>query len=153
MRMACSTAVTKILPSPILPVKAALMMASIAASTMAAGRTTSMRILGRKSTTYSAPRYSSVWPFWRPKPLTSVTVRPLTPMSARASRTSSSLNGLMMAETNFIDRLQDKEKLSHDVRAGGIGCRPGAAEIGARRSLVQPQGKLGQDGQQMIEDI
>ena len=27
------------------------------------GSTTSTRILGRKSTTYSAPRYSSVWPF------------------------------------------------------------------------------------------
>jgi hypothetical protein len=34
--------------------------------------TTSSFTLGRKSTTYSAPRYSSVWPFWRPKPLASV---------------------------------------------------------------------------------
>jgi hypothetical protein len=59
--------------------------------------TISILILGRKSTTYSAPRYSSVWPFWRPKPLTSVTVRPVTPISDKASRTSSSLNGLMMA--------------------------------------------------------
>jgi hypothetical protein len=40
---------------------------------------TSTLILGRKSTTYSAPRYSSVWPFCRPKPLTSVTVMPETP--------------------------------------------------------------------------
>jgi len=32
--------------------------------------------LGRKSTTYSAPRYSSVWPFCRPNPLTSETVIP-----------------------------------------------------------------------------
>src|SRR5690606_27410691 len=66
---------------------------------------TSSLILGRKSTTYSAPRYSSVWPFWRPKPLTSVTVMPATPASASASRTSSSLNGLMIAITIFIDRV------------------------------------------------
>src|SRR5437773_367517 len=58
--------------------------------------------LGRKSTTYSAPRYSSVWPFWRPKPFTSVTVTPCTPMALRASRTSSSLNGLTMAVTIFM---------------------------------------------------
>src|SRR5688572_12547175 len=58
--------------------------------------------LGRKSTTYSAPRYSSVWPFWRPKPFTSVTVMPCTPIAERASRTSSSLKGLMMAVTSFM---------------------------------------------------
>jgi hypothetical protein len=39
-----------------------------------------MRVFGTKSTTYSAPRYSSVWPRWRPKPFTSVTVMPDTPM-------------------------------------------------------------------------
>src|SRR6185312_8011910 len=43
-----------------------------------------------------------VWPFWRPKPLTSVTVRPVTPTSASASRTSSSLNGLTMAVICFM---------------------------------------------------
>jgi hypothetical protein len=41
-------------------------------------------------------------PFCRPKPFTSVTVMPCTPMADRASRTSSSLNGLMMAVTNFM---------------------------------------------------
>src|SRR4030095_14471372 len=56
MRTTCSTAVTKILPSPILPVCAALTMASTARSTMASGSTTSTFTLGRKSTTYSAPR-------------------------------------------------------------------------------------------------
>ena len=56
MRMACSTGLTKILPSPILPVRAALTTASMAASTWSSGSTTSTRILGRKSTTYSAPR-------------------------------------------------------------------------------------------------
>ena len=44
-----------------------------------------------------------VWPFCRPKPFTSVTVMPCTPTSASASRTSSSLNGLMTATTNFMD--------------------------------------------------
>src|ERR1700686_2374384 len=61
-----------------------------------------MRVFGTKSTTYSAPRYSSVWPRWRPKPLTSVTVMPDTPISESAARTSSSLKGLIMAVINFI---------------------------------------------------
>src|SRR6185437_14565519 len=60
---------------------------------------------GTKSTTYSAPRYNSVWPRWRPKPLTSVTVIPETPMSDSAARTSSSLNGLMIAVTSFMYEL------------------------------------------------
>ena len=64
--------------------------------------TTSIFTLGRKSTTYSAPRYNSVWPFCRPNPLTSVTVTPVTPISDSASRTSSSLNGLMIAITIFM---------------------------------------------------
>ena len=51
---------------------------------------------------YSEPRYSSVWPFWRPKPLTSVTVIPTTPSSCSASLTSSSLNGLITASIFFI---------------------------------------------------
>src|SRR5277367_4371093 len=61
-----------------------------------------MRVLGTKSTTYSAPRYSSVCPRCRPNPLTSVTVMPDTPISESAARTSSSLKGLMMAVINFI---------------------------------------------------
>ncbi|EEI86820.1 hypothetical protein HMPREF0072_0616, partial [Anaerococcus lactolyticus ATCC 51172] len=65
MRMTCSTAVTKILPSPILPVPADDWIASITASARSSVTTVSILILGRKSTTYSAPRYSSVWPFWR----------------------------------------------------------------------------------------
>ena len=64
--------------------------------------TTSTFTFGRKSTTYSAPRYSSVCPFCRPKPFTSVTVSPDTPISASASRTSSSLKGLTMAVICFM---------------------------------------------------
>src|SRR5216684_3530206 len=52
----CSTAVTKILPSPILPVRAALTTASIAPSSIFSVTTTSILTFGRKSTTYSAPR-------------------------------------------------------------------------------------------------
>src|SRR5258706_3823653 len=102
MRTTCSTLVTNILPSPIFPVRAALITASMARSTNASPRMTSTLTLGRKSTTYSAPRYNSVCPFWRPNPFTSVTVRPVTPSSDNASRTSSSLNGLMIASTFFI---------------------------------------------------
>jgi hypothetical protein len=58
--------------------------------------------LGRKSTTYSAPRYSSVCPFWRPNPLTSETVSPCTPISPSAWRTSSSLKGLTIAVMIFM---------------------------------------------------
>ncbi len=72
--MASSMEATKILPSPIRPVWAACWIASTARSTRLSSRTTSTFTLGRKSTTYSAPRYSSVWPFCRPKPLASVTV-------------------------------------------------------------------------------
>src|ERR1700733_6735182 len=65
----------------------------------------STRALGTKSTTYSAPRYSSVCPRWRPKPLTSVTVMPDTPISDKAARTSSSLKGLIIAVISFIREL------------------------------------------------
>src|SRR5262245_4895665 len=71
-------------------------------STSSSGTTTSIFTLGRKSTVYSEPRYSSVWPFCRPKPRTSVTVIPITPISVRASLTSSSLNGLMIASICFM---------------------------------------------------
>src|SRR3982751_4829312 len=102
IRTTRSTLVTKILPSPILPVRAARTISSTQRSTSSSFTTTSTFTLGRKSTTYSAPRYSSVWPFWRPKPFTSVTVMPCTPMPESDSRTSSSLKGLMMAVTSFM---------------------------------------------------
>ena len=41
-------------------------------------------------------------PFLTTKPLTSVTVMPFTPTSDNASSTSSSLNGLIIAVTNFM---------------------------------------------------
>ena len=60
-----------------------------------------MRILGTRSTAYSLPRYTSVWPCWRPNPWTSLRVMPVTPAALRARSTSSSLNGLMMAVISF----------------------------------------------------
>lgn len=53
--------------------------------------------LGRKPITYFAQRYSLVWPVRRPKLLTWVTVMPRTPIPIKASRSSSSLNGLRIA--------------------------------------------------------
>src|SRR3989454_1871779 len=108
MRTTCSRSKTKILPSPIFPVLAAFSMASMTRSSKSSLIAASILTLGRKSTTYSAPRYSSVWPFCRPKPLTSVTVIPCTPMADSASRTSSSLNGLMMAVTSFIFQVSSR---------------------------------------------
>src|SRR5574343_1359026 len=102
IRMTCSRLKTKTLPSPILSVLADFSIASITCSSCSALTAASIFTLGKKSTTYSAPRYSSVCPFCRPKPFTSVTVMPCTPMAESASRTSSSLNGLMMAVTNFM---------------------------------------------------
>src|SRR5205085_202794 len=102
MRTTCSRSYTKTFPSPIFPVRAAPSTASMTRSTRSSETAASIFTLGRKSTTYSAPRYSSVWPFWRPKPLTSVTVMPCTPMPESDSRTSSSLKGLMMAVTSFM---------------------------------------------------
>ena len=83
-------------------------------ATMSSATAVSTRILGKKSTTYSAPRYISVWPFWRPKPLTSVTVKPVTPHSASASRTSSSLKGLMTAVIIFMAGLLEDVKKGAD---------------------------------------
>ena len=48
------------------------MIVSSTICSLASGTTTSILILGTKSTSYSVPRYISVWPFWRPKPRTSV---------------------------------------------------------------------------------
>src|SRR5262249_48647520 len=86
---------------------------------------------GRKSTTYSAPRYSSVWPFCLPKPLTSVTVMPCTPIADRASRTSSSLKGLMIAVTSFMDVLPKVDDCELELVEGleshrhqGLAARP-----------------------------
>src|SRR5690606_10613549 len=130
MRMTCSTAVTKILPSPILAGPADCWMASSTASRRSSVTTVSILIFGRKSTTYSAPRYSSVCPFWRPKPLTSVTVMPDTPAWARASRTSSSLNGRMIAVISFM--FASRWWSFRPLRpAFGTGGRPGHAWPGA----------------------
>src|ERR1017187_4047815 len=56
MRTMLSTALTKIFPSPILPVLAALTIASTAEAACASASTTSIFTLGRKSTVYSLPR-------------------------------------------------------------------------------------------------
>src|SRR5438132_836272 len=92
----------KILPSPMFPVLAAAARTPATLSVRLSGTTTSTLIFGRKSTVYSPPRYSSVWPFWRPNPRTSETVIPITPMPVSASLTSSSLNGLMTASIFFM---------------------------------------------------
>src|SRR5574343_47167 len=135
MRTTRSTEVTKILPSPILPVRAALTMASTQRSTSSVLTTTSTFTLGRKSTTYSAPRYSSVWPFWRPKPLTSVTVRPVTPHSASPSRTSSSLKGLMTAVICFIfSKSSDRVRPGSGSEAVGHRITPILAKTAVRHT-------------------
>jgi len=56
MRSAVSTGSTKILPSPMRPVCAAAATAYTTRSASSSATTTSSFTLGRKSTTYSAPR-------------------------------------------------------------------------------------------------
>src|SRR5262245_50135903 len=101
MRRADSRVETKTLPSPISPVRAARTMASTAAAAAASDTTTSTFTFGTRSTVYSAPRYCSLWPFCRPKPRTSLTVRPWIPTWVRADFTSSSLCGLTIASIFF----------------------------------------------------
>src|SRR6267142_5958781 len=130
MRTTCSRSNTNILPSPILPVFADFSTASITCSSSSVLIAASIFTLGRKSTTYSAPRYNSVWPFCRPKPLTSVTVIPCTPIDDSASRTSSSLNGLMIAVTSFIGlpRLESLAHRQHHRRLPGLTVALGPGE-------------------------
>ena len=115
-----STGITHTFPSPILPVAAVLTMASTTSSAWVSSTSTSTRILGTKSTSYSAPRYTSVWPRWRPKPWASVRVMPWTPSVLRVSLTSSSLKGLRTATTSFIVR-----SLSSSSAGSTFACRRG----------------------------
>ena len=102
MRTTSVRSETKILPSPTWPVRATSQIVSITPAASSVATTTSSLILGMKSTTYSAPRYISAWPFCRPKPETSVTVMPLIPRRFKASLTSSSLKWRMMASIFFM---------------------------------------------------
>src|SRR5215510_12285448 len=113
---------TNTLPSPMEPVLAAPTIVALTLSTRWSGTTTSIFTLGRKSTVYSDPRYSSVWPFWRPKPRTSVTVMPITPISVSASFTSSSLKGLMIASIFFMAShlVEDGQHQGRDVAADAL---------------------------------
>src|SRR5204863_6092402 len=56
IRTTCSSGVTKIFPSPIWPVFALELIASITASSISLFTATSILSLGRKLTAYSAPR-------------------------------------------------------------------------------------------------
>src|SRR5438093_3394209 len=116
---------TNTLPSPMEPVLAAPTIVALTLSTRWSGTTTSIFTLGRKSTVYSEPRYSSVCPFWRPKPRTSVTVMPITPISVSASFTSSSLKGLMIASIFFMAShlVEDGQHQGRDVAADALEVR------------------------------
>src|SRR5690606_18542102 len=102
MRVVDARSSTKIFPSPMLSVLAVCWMVSMTCWASPSLAAISSFTFGSMLVEYSAPRKISVWPFCRPKPLTSETVIPATPIAPSASRTSSSLNGLMMAMMNFI---------------------------------------------------
>ena len=104
MRTSESTFVIQIFPSPIFPDRAAAMIVSATTAAFLSSVTTSMRIFGRKSTLYSAPRKTSVWPRWRPWPRTSVSVMPSMSIAWSASVTGWTMWGLTTAVTSFIRR-------------------------------------------------
>src|SRR5215471_19107661 len=152
MRTTCSRSKTKILPSPIFPVFAAFSMASIARSTRSLLSAASILTFGRKSTTYSAPRYSSVCPFCLPNPLTSVTVIPCTPMAERASRTSSSLNGLMMAVTSFMALPSTLERFLYVDDSPILRC-VASGQVGVETALRVAPGVVRADFEVLEESV
>src|SRR3989442_15541170 len=99
----CSTGRTKTRPSPISPVRAVSIMVLIVSSTISSAITSSIIIFGSSVTLYSVPRYTALCPFCRPWPRTSVTVMPAMLSLVRASFTSSSLFGRMIALMSFIE--------------------------------------------------
>ena len=102
MRSACSTGVTKILPSPILPVCAAFWIASTALDLGVVDHDLDLTF-GQEAHQVLGAAIDFGLALLPAEPLDlSLTVRPDTPTPVRASRTSSSLNGLMMADTIFM---------------------------------------------------
>src|SRR5882724_194535 len=145
MRMTFSRSKTKILPSPIFPVLADFSIASITCSSISDLIAASIFTLGRKSTTYSAPRKSSVCPFWRPKPFTSLTVIPCTPTAARRSFTSSSLKGLMIASIRFMPSREEQKPGQRRIARPRYNLRGvrARAQTPCRRLLNKKQAGLG----------
>src|SRR5438093_596232 len=140
---------TNTLPSPMEPVLAAPTIVALTLSTRWSGTTTSIFTLGRKSTVYSEPRYSSVCPFWRPKPRTSVTVMPMTPISVSASLTSSSLKGLMIASIFFMAShlVEDGQHQGRDVAADALEVREDVeVDLGRLDGLREPGAQAAQVG-------
>src|SRR5918996_1334541 len=147
IRIASSIGSTNTLPSPMEPVLAAPTIVATTLSTTWSATTTSIFTLGRKSTVYSEPRYSSVWPFCRPNPRISVTVMPITPISVSASLTSSSLNGLMMASIFFMGShlVEDGEHQPRHVGADALEVRQDVeVDLGGLQRFGQPRSQPAQ---------
>src|SRR5690606_1791346 len=86
------------------------------------------------------------------------TVKPLTSSSARASRTSSSLKGLMMAVICFmVTRTSNLKRIFGSARQGRtmtFCCQTQAqAQVATGRRLEQTQAKLRQHSQNVVKNI
>src|SRR5690242_12782377 len=101
-RTTSSTGTIHTFPSPILPVWAAFTTAPTTFSTSVSSTRISSFDFGTRSTLYSAPRYSSVCPRWRPCPRVSDNVTPLTSSAWTAANTSSTRCGFTTATMSFI---------------------------------------------------
>ena len=77
------TEVTKILPSPSLPVCRACLAVSITRSGGMPETTTDTCTVGRRAMDTGTPRYMPLPPRWAPQPMVLVTVMPVMPMASR----------------------------------------------------------------------
>src|SRR3990172_1513949 len=105
-RITSSTGRTKIFPSPMFPVQAALRMAWTTFSTSSSFTTTSTFVLWSRSTPWATPRHIRTRPFCLPRPCTSTAFRPTIPTFSRVLFTSPNFSLRMMASIFFISLLQ-----------------------------------------------
>ena len=101
-----STGDTKILPSPISPVRAAEITFSTTWSNPGRLLPTifNLELLQKFHGVFRAPVTAQVWPFWRPNPRTSEQSYPPMPALTRAILTSSNLKGRMNGFQFFFIR-------------------------------------------------
>src|ERR1700682_2739895 len=103
IRMASSTRDRNILPSPIFPVLAVCKIVSTTRFPSVSGSTLFSLPFCNKPPGYSRPRYTSVCPFCRPCPRTSVTVIPSIPISRSAFFTESNRDGWIIASSFIME--------------------------------------------------
>src|SRR5580704_14721596 len=135
MRTTSGTFVTKIFPSPILPVFAPRSIAPRIASTWPSVTTISIFTFGENSATQAELEQACSRSRARPEPLTFESVMPVMPTASRAHFTSSSSERRMMASTRCMSSLARGAGSGHP-RDGAHGhC--GFGRFGGATGLVE----------------